>query len=65
MAPVSNDNHALYQITTPRFVAGLTVDPNGVISSVAPIIRWMLGQRIDNIRSYCSRMRYKIIRVSP
>ena len=51
----------LYRIEAPHFVAGFVSDL-GKCRVAAPIIRWMVGKSVKEIKVYCQRKNWKIER---
>jgi len=50
----------LYQITAPKFSAGLEVGDRGTVIKAAPIIAWAVGKTIGEIKFYCRLKEWKI-----
>ena len=62
---VMTDKHKLYRVAAPHFVAGIVVDPHGIIIDAAPILRrWAVHSDLAWFRSYCRLARWEIEEVS-
>lgn len=48
---------SLYRIVAPHFVCGIVVN-GGVATEAAPIIRYMIGWKVDRMREYCAGKRW-------
>lgn len=53
----------LFQITTPRFVAGFCTDAKGIVWTAAPIIKWMKDKPLGFIANYCKTKGWTLARV--
>jgi hypothetical protein len=53
----------LYQITSPYYCAGITVE-NGKVVSAAPILRWTIGREWENIKRGFLQKGFKVTEVS-
>lgn len=49
----------MIRITAPHYCAGAVVYKSVVIDA-APIIRWMTGKTIAELRRYCARKGYRL-----
>jgi hypothetical protein len=56
----------LVQITAPHFCAAIVFDipwSKDFVSDAAPILRYMVGWKRDEVKAYCKRKGWKIKRV--
>jgi hypothetical protein len=54
----------LVQITAPHFCASVTLwGLDDVVREAAPILRYMIGWKRDEVKAYCKRKGWKIKRV--
>jgi hypothetical protein len=56
---------AHYRVVAPHFVAGITVAGGGVVTVVAPILRWAKGKTYAEFASYARRKGWEIERLHP
>jgi hypothetical protein len=52
----------LYQTGDKKFVAGLLVE-GGVVKKAAPIIKWMVGKRIEDVEKQAKQSHWFFIKV--
>lgn len=51
----------LYRVEAPHFIAGVLVDWNtGRINETAPIIRYMVGDHIDDLKQKCKEREWSL-----
>jgi len=43
----------LYRITSRYFVCGIVIDDNYVVRVAAPIMKWAIGKRIEDVLHWC------------
>lgn len=53
----------LYRITSPRFVAGIIIE-DGRVTETAPIIYWLRGKPVEDLKTILVKYGWKIERVS-
>ncbi len=53
-------NDELWQITSPYFCAGLVANETGEILDAAPIIGYMKTWRLQHVKQYCDRKKWKL-----
>lgn len=53
----------LFQIQSPRFVAGFCVDAKNIVWEAAPIIKWMKDKPLGFVASYCKTKGWSLIHV--
>jgi hypothetical protein len=54
---MSDEPEALIQIAAPHFCAGAVLTGDRV-TDAAPILAWMRGGSLDQVRAYCRNKRY-------
>lgn len=54
----------LYQITSPYFCAGIDFKGSLLVKEAAPIIKYMKGWTLQNVKEYCKKKRFKITSVA-
>lgn len=52
----------LWQIDSGYFCAGLEAQGQRIVLA-APIIKWMIGKSIPDMRSYCAGRKWKMVEV--